>query len=527
LHFSQQAGYGYLPGVAVEGPKMTVIDINRKSVASVQDGPAANTLCDFLRLHAKQKPDHAAFHCGDAAISWRELEESSTRLARWFLEQGLAPGDRVAVCSLNSIALVQVYFALFKAGLIAVTVNTRLKPDEIRYILDHAQPRMMFCEAVFVPALQEAGVGVPLFSDLAGLTGAQTTALPAVDAELPALIIYTSGTTALPKGVVHSQWSLLQKGLKGMKISAHLPEQVRVTFFPMMHVSGIWFLALAICEGSKTVLLPCFEAGPVLDAIERFGVTTTGGLPTMILSMIEEQTQRPRRVGSLRSVISGGDAVSPALQARFRALFGTELVELYAMTEMTAICVNPTGAIRSGSCGVPLDGIDVRIVDGDGRDVPEGETGEITIRGASAFLAYWNDAEATQAARPDGWLRTGDLGSRDAGGFIWFKGRKKEIIVRAGSKISPQEVEEALYKHPAVLEVGVIGVPDPVNIERVAAYIVLRDGHAATADGLCAFARRHIADYKAPEEIHFLKSLPKNAVGKIQRRALKEMRLAG
>jgi long-chain acyl-CoA synthetase len=229
----------------------------------------------------------------------------------------------------------------------------------------------------------------------------------------------------------------------------------------------------------------------------------------------------------LRSVISGGDAVSQALQARFQVLFGTELLELYAMTELTAICINPAGRVRSGSCGLPLDGIDVRIVDSEGRDVPEGETGEIAIRGASAFLGYWNDAEATQAVRPDGWLRTGDLGSRDADGFIWFKGRKKEIIIRAGSNISPQEVEAALYKHPAVLEVGVIGVPDPVNIERVAAYIVLRDGHAATAADLCAFARRHIADYKAPEEIHFLKSLPKNAVGKIQRRALKEMRLAG
>ena len=435
---------------------MTVMDVTRRSIAAAPEAPAAKTLCDFLRQHAQRKPDQAAFHCGDATITWRELEESSTRLARWFLKQGLAPGDRVAACSLNSIALVQVYFALFKAGLIAVTVNTRLKPAEVRHILEHAQPRMVFCEPAFVPVLEDAGVAVPLFSDLAGLAGEDTTALPAIDAERPALIIYTSGTTARPKGVVHSQRSLLHKGLKGMKISAHLQEQVRITFFPMVHISGVWFLALAVCEGSMTVLLPRFEAGPALDAIERFGGTITGGLPTMILAMIEEQAQRPRRVGSLRSVISGGDAVSPALQARFQALFGTELVELYAMTEMTAICVNPTGAIRSGSCGLPLDGIDVRIVDCNGRDVPEGETGEIAVRGASAFLAYWNDAEATQAARPDGWLRTGDLGSRDADGFIWFKGRKKEIIIRAGSNISPQEVEEALYKHPAVLEAAAV-----------------------------------------------------------------------
>lgn len=502
---------------------MTVMDVSRRPVAVPEKAPAAKTLCDCLRLHARQRPDRTAFRCGEAAISWRELEESSTSLARWFLEQGLRPGDRVAACSLNSIALVQVCFALFKAGLIMVTVNTRLKPEEIGYILEHAQPRMVFCEAAFVPALEEAGVGVPLFTDPAGLAGPPATKLPAIDAAAPALIIYTSGTTARPKGVVHTQGSLLQKGLKGMKISGHLPEQVRISFFPMMHISGVWFLMLALCEGSMTVLLPRFEAGAALDAIERFGGTTTGGLPTMILAMVEEQTERPRRVGTLRSVISGGDAVSLALQARFQALFGTELLELYAMTEMTAICANPAGAIRSGSCGMPLDGIDVRIVDCDGRDVAPGETGEITVRGASAFLGYWNDEAATRAAKPDGWLRTGDLGQRDSDGFIWFRGRKKEIIIRAGSNISPQEVEEALYRHPAVLEAGVIGVPDPVNIERVAAFIVLRDGQAATAEELRQFTRRHIADYKAPEDIHFLAALPKNPVGKVQRRALKDM----
>jgi long-chain acyl-CoA synthetase len=501
---------------------MTVIDVSHKSIAAPVDrAPVAQTLCDCLRRHAKQKPNQAALHCGDTAISWRMLDETSTGLARWFLDQELQPGDRVAVCSLNSIELVQVYLGLFKAGLIAVTINTRLKPDEVRYILDHSQPRMVFCEPPFAPTLEQAGADVLIFSHLPDTASASTN-LPAVEPDLPTLIIYTSGTTARPKGVAHTAGSLYQKGVKGAGISRHLCDQVRLSGFPMMHISGMLLLAMAFYEGSPMVLLPKFDAGAALDAIERFGCTTTGGLPTMILSLVEEQARKPRRVTTLRSVIAGGDVVSPTLQDRFLELFGTELLEIYAMTEMSPICANPAGAVRQGSAGLPLEGIDVRVVDLGGQDVPEGETGEIAVRGSSLCFGYWKDPEATRAAMGSGWLHTGDLGARDGDGFIWFKGRKKEVIIRAGSNISPQEVEEALYKHPAVLEVGVIGVPDPVTIERVAAFVVLREGHVANADDLCAFARRHIADYKAPEEIHFLKELPKNPVGKVQRRALKE-----
>jgi long-chain acyl-CoA synthetase len=528
LHFSQVADHVYLWRCSTEGPDMTVINVSRKSIAAPVDVAFAPAICDFLRLHAKQKPDQVAFHCGEAAISWLALDETSTDLAWRFLDQGLQPGDRVAVCSPNSIELVQVYLGLFKAGLVAVPINTRLKPDEIRLILDHAQPRMAFAEPSLAPNLEQAGAAFPIFSCLPDQAPARTCApdLPAVERDSLAVIIYTSGTTARPKGVAHTQVSLSQKGVKGSRMSRHISDQIRLCFLPMMHVSGLWFLAMALYEGSSMVLLPRFEPAAALDAIERFGCSTTGGLPTMILSMVEEQARRPRRVTTLRSVIAGGDVVSPTLQDRFKELFGTELLEIYAMTEMSAICANIPGASRRGSVGLPLEGIDVRLVDLDGRDVRPGETGEIVIRGSSRCIGYWNDPEITRATMRGGWLHTGDLGTCDADGFIWFKGRKKEVIIRAGSNISPQEVEEALYKHPAVLEAGVIGVPDPVTIERVAAFVVLRDGHATNADELCAFARRHIADYKAPEEIHFLKELPKNPVGKVQRRALKEMLLA-
>jgi len=503
---------------------MTVSNALRKPV-QIAGAPAPDLLSAFLRRHAIRQPDQAAFTCGDRSISWQALEETSTGLARWLLGQGLQAGDRVAVCSLNSIELVQVYLGLFKAGLIAVPVNTRLKPDEIRYILGHAQPRMAFCEPSLAPMLEQAGATFPLFSKLPDCAS-DVGELPAIGPDDFAVIIYTSGTTARPKGVVHTHGALCRMALSGTQVGG-TTRHLRLSFFPMMHVSGLWILATALREGSPVILMPRFEPAAALDAIEHYGCTATGGLPTMLLAMVEEQTRKPRRVATLCSAFGGGDVVSPTLQRRFREQFGTELLELYAMTEFCPISANLPGAAREGSAGLPLNGVELRLVDFQGRDVAPGETGEIMVRGPSRCAGYWNDPEATHAAMGAGWLHTGDLGVRDADGFLWFKGRKKEIIIRAGSNISPQEVEDALYKHPAVLEVGVIGVHDPVNIERVAAFVVLRDGHKASASELCAFARGHIADYKVPEDIYFRDALPKNPVGKIQRRALKEMLASG
>jgi long-chain acyl-CoA synthetase len=485
---------------------MTVLDVSRKAFAAPLNGALApSVICDFLRLHARQKPDETALICGDKTLSWAALDQTSSHLAHWFLDQGLLAGDRVAVCSSNSIELVQVYLGLFKAGLIAVTVNTRLKPDEICFILEHAGSRMAFCEPSLVPLLEQAGATIPVFDSLPACADGSPD-LPAVDPDGMAVIIYTSGTTARPKGVAHTHGSLSHIGLNGTPLSRHLSEQVRLCFLPMMHVSGIWLLATTLYEGTPMVLLPCFEPAAALDAIEHFGCTIMGGLPTMMLCLIEEQTKRPRKVTTLGAAFAGGDAVSPVLQSRFKAVFGTELLEIYAMTELCPMCINLPGASRAGSVGLPLEAIDIRVVDLDGQDVPDGETGEIVARSPALCAGYWNDLQATRAAMAKGWLHTGDLGARDADGFIWFKGRKKEVIIRAGSNISPQEVEEALTRHPAVLEAGVIGVPDPVTIERIAAFIVLRDGHAASASELCEFARRHIADYKAPEEIRWGKS---------------------
>lgn len=504
---------------------MTLVDVCRGETAvfaSKADLPPA-VIADCLQSNAARRPDQTALYCGDETISWHALDEASSDLARWFLGQGLASGDRVAIHSANSIALVQVYFALFRAGLVAVPINTRLRPAEISYIIDHSGAKLLYSEPDLAGLAREAGGRCPIFSALPAddLSGAGT--LPAVDPDQPALIIYTSGTTARPKGVTHTHRSLLSMGTHGISLFGHVEDPLWLNCLPMMHVGSLWVTMMACYRATPMAMLPRFDPGATLDAIERFGCSVVGALPTFMHMVMEEQAVRPRSLSSVRTIVAGGDAVSGAIQARCQAMFGLPLRELYGMTEACALTCNPPHAPRSGSTGLPLGDTEIRIVDDEDRDVPTGETGEIVARGSHVFRDYWNDAEGTRDAKRNGWLHTGDLGCLDADGYLWFRGRKKEIIIRAGSNISPQEVEEALCPHPAILEVGVVGVPDAVTRERVAAFVVLRDGHKAAPEDLRTFAAQRLAEYKLPEEFHYLDQLPKNPVGKVQRRALKEL----
>lgn len=483
-------------------------------------------LSSVLHSHATNNPDKVALFCGDARMTYRELDESSTLLAQWFLDQGLRPGDRVALHWSNSIEVVQLFFALFKAGLIAVTVNVRLKPPEIRYVLDHSQARMCFSDPALSKLAEEAGAGCPILTQLPRLEFGRSSALPVVDPDSPAAVLYTSGTTAHPKGVTHTHRSLFHTAVLMTRVGIDRDDVV-LAATQMMHAAALNCVVMpALRAGASVVLLPAFEPAAVLDAIERFRCTYTVCLPALLQFVVEEQARKPRDVTSLRTILAGGDTVSVALQDRVEALFGIQPREVYGMTEAVPITSNASGAVRPGSIGVPVKGLEIRLVDLGGRDVPEGETGEIVVRSANNFIGYWNDPAATKDALEDGWVHTGDLAARDRDGYYWFKGRKKQIIIRAGSNISPQEVEEALYKHPAVLEAGVVGVPHPVYGETVAAFVVLRKGQTADAQALRLFARQHLADYKVPDNILFLEELPKGLSGKVHRRALKEMLVA-
>ena len=490
------------------------------------------TLVDALNSHSQWNPQKTALFCGDEDMSYGTLNESTTVMAGWFLREGLQPGDRVAVHWTNSIQVVQLLYALFKAGLTAVTINTRLKPAEIGYILNHSQAKMCFSEPELAPLAEQADGNCPVFAGLPAFEtpGWDRAVLPTGDPDRPAVLLYTSGTTARPKGVTHTHRTFTQMLVILQKEWVKLTggDDLRsLCVLPMMHIGGLSVVTGTIHSGGSVVLLPKFDTAAVLNAIERFQCSWLACMPALWQFIVAEQERSPRQVSSLTAAAAGGDAVPVALQDRFRAAFGIPLQEVYGLTESVLVMGNPIDAIRPGSMGVPFEGVELRIVDAEGRDVMAGETGELLVRSPGVCIGYWNDPDSTRGALKDGWLHTGDLASCDADGYYWFRGRKKEIIIRAGSNISPQEVEEALYRHAAVGEVGVVGQPDPVYGEIVTAFVVLRTGYHAGPEELREFAKERLADYKVPEKFVFLPDLPKGPTGKVHRRSLKEMALAG
>jgi long-chain acyl-CoA synthetase len=378
---------------------------------------------------------------------------------------------------------------------------------------------------VFADAVAAASAGLPdpveVLTRLPGGIAGPDPAVPPSDD--PAVILYTSGTTARPKGVTHSSRTLAAMA-DAMRDAGVAVDSVTLVATPAMHVSGLCATLLStMAAGGTAVLLPAFDPAALLDAVEHHRCNHVLGLPALMQFVASEQERRPRDTRSVRTWLCGGDSVPLPLQERWLALFGSPLIEGYAMSEDCPMACNRASAIRPGSIGRPVTGTEIRIMGYDGVPSPIGTIGEIEARGPANFIGYWDDPEATARTLVDGWLRTGDLGRFDADGYLWFEGRRKEIIVRGGSNIAPQEVEEALLGHPAVLEAGVVGVPDPVFGERVVAFVALREGHAATADEVREFAGRTLADYKLPERVVFLETMPKGPTGKVLRRALKEL----
>jgi long-chain acyl-CoA synthetase len=486
----------------------------------------------MLRHSAESTPQKPAVICGDQVVCYEALNQSTDALARWFLREGLQIGDSVALHWCNSVELVNLYFACFKAGLIAVPVNNRLKAPEIAYILRHSKAKLCFSQPELASLCEEVHSDCPdlqhIYTMLPPLetTEVGSAALPEITPDRVAAILYTSGTTARPKGALHTHISLIAAA--GL-MSSMGPDETHtlLAVTQMVHIAALIAVLLpGIANGGTVVLLPAFDASQSLDLVERWRCSYLFILPAMLRFVVEEQSRSPREVSSVRLCLAGGDTVPVTLQERFRSLFGVPVREIFGMTETAPVTCIREGAPRNGSVGPALEVVDTRVVDLAGKVVTDGQVGELQVQSPANCVGYWDDPGATAATFDDGWLRTGDLVRRDADGFYWFEGRVKEIIIRGGSNISPQEVEEALYHHPAVLEAGVIGMPDPVHGEKVIAFVALRDGLTVGEEQLQDLVRSRVADYKTPEHIAFLPVLPKGLTGKVERRALKDLALS-
>jgi acyl-CoA synthetase (AMP-forming)/AMP-acid ligase II len=478
----------------------------------------------LLTERAQSQPAKLAVIVGERSITYAELDVAVESMARHFIDRGLKSGDRVGVHWHNSVEYVVLMMGAWRSGLVLVPINPRLKAAEIAYILEHSGARFCFSEPVLAPLVDSVKSGVEVITQLAELTqGGER--LPDPDPDAPAMIIYTSGTTARPKGVVHTQRTLFEGARECADVAVGSFERP-LALSQMAHIAALVCAYLpGLIRGTSVVLLRSFEAGAALDTIERFHCTNIFALPVFLQLMAEEQARHPRDVSSVQGIAAGGDCVALAVQRRIWELFHVEVLEGCGMTEAVPTAFNRPGAARPGSIGV-AGSASIRIIDRAGNDVEPGETGEMVIRSAWNCIGYWNDPEATARLLEDGWLHTGDLVSRDEDGYLWFKGRLKQIIIRGGSNISPQEVEEAFYQHPDVLEAGVVGLPDPTFGEVPVAFVSLREGRNVETDRLLASVRTLLADYKTPEHIYFMDQLPKGLTGKVDRRRLREILLA-
>ncbi len=475
---------------------------------------------ELLEQHARTEPAKAALIAGQTTLTYQELVHAMDGIAQWLLDRGLKPGDRIALHRHNSIELVVLMFAGFRAGLIAVPINPRLKAAEIAYVLDHSGARLCFSE----PAFAGLVTTIEVVTELPSFTSASF-AGPECNPDAPAILLYTSGTTAQPKGVIHSQRTLYEGAAELARNSVD-PGDTVLCATQISHIGGLGVVLLpALIHGATIVLLGTFQPAAALEAIEQHGCTFMFLLPALLQQLVEEQAAHPRNVQSVRAFLIGGDMVPLSLQQRASDLFHAEVLEGYAMTELLPIAINTKGAARVGSLGPGANAI-ICILDANGEAMAPGEVGELVVRSPASCSGYWQNPKATAELFAGGWLHTGDLASADADGYHWFKGRLKQIIIRGGCNISPQEVEEAFYRHPAVLESGVVGMPDAVFGEVPVAFLSLREGQEASADELLAFTRTLLSDYKVPVKIEFMDVLPKGLTGKIDRRRLRDLLLA-
>jgi long-chain acyl-CoA synthetase len=513
------------------------------------DSPA-RPLEDLLRPGLERAPDEVAIVSADRKLSWRELDRTSAALAGGYRRMGLEPGDRIASLMPNRIDLVVHYLACFRAGVIATPLNYRYTAREIDHALAVSDARALVAhvERADDLAASELARGLPLGTiayedgaaapegrkaegagwagDFAALLGADpiSAAEGMSDPAAPAVIFFTSGSTGAAKGVTHTRETL--RWMIGAAATALELDEGDV-FLPgssMSHIgSFLWALA-TLSAGGKVVVARSTDAHELLPLLREQHPTVLAMIPAALSALIHDHDLQPGDFSSLRLCRAGADKVSTELLTEFAAAAGFPIDEGYGMTEVGLVSLNPpSGEIRQGSIGTPICGCTIALRNEDGEPIEAGEVGRIWIRTPSRMFGYWRAAEATSEVVIDDWLDSGDLARADEDGYLWFFGRKKQVIVHDGSNISPFEVEGALVEHPAVSLAGAIGVHDTVHGENVRAYVTLcEEAEPPSRADLIVFCRHRIG-YKAPEEIVFLDEMPLNPTGKIDRARLKQM----
>ncbi|TFW00306.1 AMP-binding protein [Leifsonia flava] len=510
------------------------------------DGFGTLSVASILAESAHRTPDRPAVHFLGHTISYGALWDQTRAYAGALQARGIGRGDRVAMLVPNVPDFARVYYAVLSLGAVVVPVHLLFKAEEIGYVLRDSGADLLVAAAPLlaeaVPAAREAGVPLVTVLAPAGTPGADGTELPRLEAEASvaapivrhvsvrptdaATILYTSGTTGTPKGAVGSHLAIVEQVHCALIDAFDMtPDDVIFGGLPLFHTFGqTAVMNVAFRRGASVILLPKFDADQALELLVAHGATVFTAVPTMFVGMIEAARRTEVRP-PLRYAVSGGAALPVAVLEAFAAEYGAQVHEGYGLTETSpTVSFNTVfEPIRPGTVGRPYWGIDVAIaeaeVEGRIEFSPDGELGEIVVRGHNLFKGYLGRADASADAVVDGWFRTGDLGTY-AEGIVTIVDRKKDMIVRNGYNVYPTEVEAVIVRHPSVAQAAVFGLPDATHGQEVHVAVVALDGHEVDAGEIVAFTKERIAAYKYPRVVHLVDALPLGGSGKVLKREL-------
>ncbi|MEI6640871.1 MAG: AMP-binding protein [Novosphingobium sp.] len=494
-------------------------------------------LVDLLRRHAAETPEAPCLAQGDVLLTFAELDARSDRLAHSLQAAGVGRGDRVAVLDKSGIATFELFFACAKLAAILMPLNWRLAAGEVADILADGAPKLVFVAPELTGLLEEAGdIAALLLEDGSAprACGADTAPLPPCHApDDPVLLLYTSGTTGKPKGVVITHGSHAWNGRIASEVWGFTAQSVNLVASPLFHIGGMGYGMMAMAQGGLTVLMQPSEPGAVLATMARHGVTHAFFVPTVIQRLVEHVEETGLAPPRLQLMVYGAAPIAEDLLRRALAAFGCGFSHAYGMTETSGTIVSlapeyhdPDGPnpARLRSCGRPFPWVELALFDpATGARVAPGEVGEVRIRSAMNMQGYWNKpAETAATVTADGWLCTGDAAIADEEGFLTIHDRYKDMIVSGGENIYPAELENVLAAHPAVAEVAVIGTAHPQWGETPRAYVVPRGVVPGEAE-LIQYTRMRLARYKCPTSVVFVPTLPRNATGKLNKGELRRI----
>jgi long-chain acyl-CoA synthetase len=496
-----------------------------------------NLAQNLLDTAAKQGR-RPALRMGDTVLTYDQFGDAARRVAAGLEARGVMPGDRVGVVLPNVLSFPIVYYGALIAGAAVVPMNPLLKAREIHYYLRDSGARLVVAAQASAQAVAEAASGVGIEAVAVNvaqpdeLMAAHATADPATRTDDDdAAILYTSGTTGAPKGAELTHGNLSGNARTTVQtLLEATPDDVIMGCLPLFHAFGLTCgLNAAVLSGASMTLLPRFDGAATLSLLERDQATIFEGVPTMFSRMLHAPNSGTVDVARLRVCVSGGAALPVDVMRSFEQTFSCAVLEGYGLSETSPVVTfnHPAASRKAGSIGTPIAGVEVRLVDDHGKDVPGGEVGEIAVRGPNVMKGYWRKPEETAEAIPDGWFHTGDLARQDVDSYLYIVGRKKDMIIRGGENVYPREIEEALYEHPAVAEVACVGIPDPDLGEEVGAAVVLKPGAGADPDELREWAKARVAAYKYPRHVWLADSLPHGPTGKILRREVQLPRGVG